>query len=157
MNLPTVIVSTLLEDNGKIYGATFARWEENPNGVTTANGEAGEGIYGFFDNDRQLDDHYRQSSGGRRVRRVRFRLKPGAYVVDLRRPDVINKISAYAKAMGSGIKVSLQTMERAYWSLTQYYERDIPDAAGYIVPHFTPNTRSCQVVIKRPEQVEILD
>lgn len=147
----------LESESDRVYDAVFARWERDANEVTVADGEAGRGIYGFFENDKQLHDHYGAASNREGSRLVKFRLKPGCYVVDLRKPKTIQTIAKYAKSIGSGIKVSLETMERAYWSLTWYYDNVIPEAAGYIVPHFTPNTHSAQVVIKDPDQIEFIE
>lgn len=131
----------------------LARWELQPDDLTWAAGEAGDGIYAFFDNDHELDKHYQEE--GRR--RVRFFLHSGEVLVDLRRPAIIAEIAAYARSIGSGIRVTHETMERAYWSLTWYYETRIPHAAGYIVPHITPTTRSAQVVIKKREAIELCE
>ena len=128
---------------------TFARWEKQPDSLTLANGEAGDGVYAFFDSDRVLDLHYREPER----RRVRFTLIEGATLIDLRKREHRSRIAEIAKEIGCGIKVTLRNMERAYWSITTYMERHAPDCAAYIVPHITPTTNSVQIVVRKPEAI----
>jgi hypothetical protein len=128
----------------------LARWETSPDSLTVAAGEAGMGVYAFFARDRKMDRHYAER-GVRR--RVTFTLPEDALVVDLREKHHLRGIQQCAHEIGSAMKVTLQNMERAYWSITTYVERHFPDCVAYIVPHFTPSARSCQIVVRKPEQI----
>ena len=131
----------------------FARWETMADGLTVALGEAGEGVYAFHDDDDAMDRHYADKPSRRRVR---FDLQPGSVIVDLRKREHVTAIAAIAAEIGAGFKVRLGNLERAYWSITTYMERNRPDCAAFIVPHFTPRTRSCQIVARRPEMIREL-
>ncbi len=131
----------------------YARWESQDTGLTVAHGEAGIGVYAFLDRDKAMDQHYAEKDSRRRVR---FVLPISAKVLDLRRREHRSEIASIAREIGAGFKVTLENMERAFWSITTYLERHHPDCVAYIVPHYTPSVRSLQVVVRKPELIEEL-
>ena len=148
---------------GKVHDPSLARWELQPDALTVATGEAGDGVYAFLARARSMSDYYR--SPDRRL--ATFALAPGAFLVDLTHPALRPGVLAFLTALareghaqlgGLARPITGANFQRCYWGLMAVAtELRAIGAAGYIVPHVVPgmpaSSRGRQSVIFRPDLI----
>ena len=148
---------------GKVHASRLARWELEPDALTAATGEAGDGVYAFWARAHAMSDYYRRPD--RRL--ATFMLAPGAWLVDLTHPALRPGVLAFLRALaaegharlgGAARPITGANFQRCYWGLMAIAaELRARGAAGYIVPHVVPgmpaSSRGRQVVVFRPELI----
>lgn len=139
-------------------GSRLARWERQADELTTADGEAGRGVYFFFAGDSGMSRYYAARPGEGRLAEVA--LSDASLIIDLAHPKVVTAVcrwlTDYSTVMGTPCRWTRSSFQRSFWGLTTLVDvmrEALPKSiAGYVVPHVVPGcTPSRQVIIIRDE------
>ena len=139
----------------------FVRVEKSSEGLTTADGESGRGIYFSLSNYPSMIDYYRKNSGSE-YRVIKAIPKSGSEIIDLSSGENLKclivflkqEISALSKRNPGYIlpKITASGYQRFGRLIQDYIRQYYPNADAYIVNHQADNSS-----LPKGKQLVIID